>query len=46
MEKNLKTPIVFFNASVIIAGFISPTGGSAKLLQWTKENKITGVISE
>ncbi|MDP4011361.1 MAG: putative toxin-antitoxin system toxin component, PIN family [Candidatus Roizmanbacteria bacterium] len=46
MEKNSQTPIVFFNASVIIAGFISSTGGSAKLLQWTKEKKITGVISE
>ena len=44
--KNLKTPTVFFNASVIIAGFISPTGGSAKLLKWTRENKITGIISE
>lgn len=37
---------VFFNASVILAGFYSPTGGSAKLLKWQKQKIITGVISE
>jgi len=46
MKKNLKTPTVFFNASVIIAGFISVNGGSAKLLKYVKENKIKGIISE
>ncbi len=46
MKKNLKTPIVFFNASVIIAGFISVNGESAKLLKYVKENKIKGIISE
>lgn len=46
MRKGKKTPTVFFNASVIIAGFISPDGGSAKLLKYVKENKIKGIISE
>lgn len=46
MKKNLKTQVVFFNASVIIAGFISVNGGSAKLLRYVKENKIKGIISE
>jgi hypothetical protein len=45
--KNLEgKPIVFFNASVILAGLKSPNGGSAKLLNWVKENKIIGIISE
>jgi putative PIN family toxin of toxin-antitoxin system len=44
-QKNLK-PKVFFNASVILSGFYSPKGGSAKLLFWTKQKKITGIISE
>ena len=45
--KNLeRKPIVFFNASVILAGLKSPNGGSAKLLNWVKENKIIGIISE
>jgi len=37
---------VFFNASVIIAGLISPTGGSGKLISWSLKSKIKGVISE
>jgi len=41
-----RRPIVFFNASVILAGLKSPNGGSAKLLNWVKENKIIGIISE
>jgi putative PIN family toxin of toxin-antitoxin system len=45
--KNLeRKPIVFFNASVILAGLKSPNGGSAKLLNWVKEKKIIGIISE
>jgi predicted nucleic acid-binding protein len=45
--KNLeRKPIVFFNASVILAGLKSPNGASAKLLNWVKENKIIGIISE
>lgn len=44
MEK--KTPVVFFNASVILAGLFSQKGGSGKLLQWTKKKKILGIISE
>lgn len=39
-------PKVFFNASVILAGFASSNGGSALLLKWIKQKKIKGVISE
>lgn len=46
MTKKTKTPLVFFNASVILAGLASPEGGSAKLLNWIKEGKIIGIISE
>lgn len=38
--------IVFLNASVILAGFASPLGGSAKILKWIKQGKISGVINE
>lgn len=37
---------VFFNASVVLAGLKSPFGGSAKLLNWCKDKKIQGIISE
>ncbi len=37
---------VLFNASVILAGINSPSGGSAKLLSFAKRRKIQGVISE
>jgi len=46
MKKRQIPPRVFFNASVIIAGLISPTGGSAKLLKWAKSHKVRGLISE
>ena len=46
MAKKLPAPKVFFNASVILAGLHSPTGGSAKLLNWVKNGHITGIISE
>lgn len=46
MKKKLRTPTVFFNASVILSGFHSTSGGSAKLLRWVKHGKIKGVISE
>lgn len=46
MKKVKHTPLVFFNASVIIAGLASPTGGSAKLLKDVEEKQINGVISE
>lgn len=39
-------PLVFFNASVILAGLASPKGGSAKILKWANQKKITGLISE
>lgn len=41
-----KTPAVFFNASVILAGLKSPSGGSRKILQWGKAGEIKAVISE
>lgn len=44
-QKNLK-PKVLFNASVVLSGINSPNGGSGKLLDFVKENKIDGVISE
>lgn len=46
MKKLRKPPIVFFNASVILAALGSPSGGSAKLLRWVKQGEIAGVISE
>lgn len=46
MKKLRKPPIVFFNASVILAGLASPSGGSAKLLAWMQQRKITGIVSE
>lgn len=39
-------PVVLFNASVILAGLKSPSGGSGKILSWSRENKITGIVSE
>ena len=46
MKKRNKVPLVFFNASVILAGLASPEGGSAKILKWVKQEKIAGLISE
>lgn len=40
------TTIVFFNASVILAGLGSPKGGSALLLKWSRQHKISAFISE
>lgn len=37
---------VFFNASVVLAGLRSPSGGSAKILNWVEEKKIRGFVSE
>ena len=42
----MNKPLVFFNASVIIAGILSPKGGSAKVIGWVKRGKIHGIISE
>ncbi|OGG31349.1 putative toxin-antitoxin system toxin component, PIN family, partial [Candidatus Gottesmanbacteria bacterium RIFCSPLOWO2_01_FULL_46_9] len=44
-RKNLK-PRVFFNASVILSGLHSPSGGSGKLLALVKQKQISGIISE
>lgn len=46
MKKRQYLPTVFFNASVILAGLASPSGGSAKLLKLSKQKQIRGVISE
>ena len=46
MRKSKKIPLVFFNASVILAALHSPKGGSAKLIRWCQENKIKGIINE
>ncbi len=46
MKKEKQTPLIFFNASVIIAGLISPSGGSGRLLRDAEEKQVTGVISE
>jgi predicted nucleic acid-binding protein len=45
-NQNSSKPKVFFNASVILAGLKSPAGGSGKLLNWCRNQKINGVISE
>lgn len=37
---------VFFDASVIIAGLLSPIGGSALFLRYNKKHNITGITSE
>lgn len=37
---------VFFNASVILAGLKSPSGGSGKILQWGRKRKIKALSSE
>ena len=37
---------VFFDASVIIAALLSPTGGSALLFQYVKLGKIIGITSQ
>ncbi|MEK7616478.1 MAG: PIN domain-containing protein [Patescibacteria group bacterium] len=39
-------PLILFNASVILAGIKSPLGGSAKLLSWSKQGKVIGLVSE
>lgn len=45
-NQNSLKPKVFFNASVILAGIRSPSGGSGKILNWSRNQKINGVISE
>lgn len=42
----MKSPVVFFNASVLLSGIASLTGGSAKLLSWVKKGRIVGLVSE
>lgn len=44
MKQNV--PLVLLNASVILAGIKSPSGGSGKLLIWSKQKKIDGLASE
>lgn len=40
------TSLVFFNASVILAGFKSKKGASASLVSQAEKGKIRGIISE
>ncbi|OIP03163.1 putative toxin-antitoxin system toxin component, PIN family [Candidatus Beckwithbacteria bacterium CG2_30_44_31] len=42
----MKPVVVFFNASVVLAALHSPKGGSAKLIRYCQQKKITGIISE
>ena len=37
---------VFFDASVIIASLLSPTGGSSLLFRYVKTGQFTGIISQ
>ncbi len=37
---------VFFDASIIIAALLSPTGGSSLLFAYIKLGKITGITSQ
>ena len=37
---------VFFDASVVIASMLSPTGGSSLLLQYVKIRHLSGVVSQ
>ena len=46
MKESKKTPKVLFNASVILSGLKSPSGGSAVLLRWSKEGVIDALVSE
>lgn len=46
MRKRQKELRVLFNASVVLAGLYSPSGGSGVLLKLVKSKKITGIISE
>lgn len=45
MTKPLSKHRVFFDASVLVAGFLSATGGSRKLLYMSQESKIHAVTS-
>lgn len=46
MKDAAKSPTVFFNASVILAGLKSPQGASGELLRLAKKRKVIAVISE
>lgn len=45
-KQNNSKPKVLFNASVVLAGLYSPTGGSAKVLDYVQKGKVVGLISE
>lgn len=45
-SKHFSTNNVFFDASVIIAAILSPTGGSAKLLTLAKNKTIVAITSQ
>jgi len=39
-------PIILFNASVVLSGLASPSGGSGKLLGWVQKRNVKGLVSE
>ncbi len=39
-------PRILFNASVVLSGFASPSGGSGKLLGWIRKGNVQGFVSE
>lgn len=46
MKKKKKKFLILFNASVIIAGTLSPSGASGNLITFVKDKKINGLVSE
>lgn len=44
--RKTKVLLVFFNASVVLAGLRKPSGGSGELLRRAKKGKLKGIISE
>lgn len=46
MKKPKKPLKVLFNASVILSGLKSPSGGSGVLLKWSREGVIDAIVSE
>lgn len=45
-KKSKVIPLIFFNASVILAGLKSPKGASASILYLVQKRKAKGIISE
>lgn len=45
-KKKISKPKIFFNASVVLSGLYSKRGGSALILNWVKQKKAIGIVSE